>query len=372
MLWKHDANSRGLYPIYLRITINRKTVYLSTGKFVSEKLWDGKNEQVKQTHPEHSLINPEITAKKNHVSKKILEYILKEKSVTAKEIKHLFSTNGNASNIFDFVQTFMEEVKHKREPGTLENYRKHLKKLEEFNGSKILSFDEINMQWLSSFENKMRKTVGGNYAGAVLGTIRTFFNAARRRGITNNYPFQMFEMPEYLPPVKDILSLSEIQEIEKLADETTNFKIKQTCIYFLLGCYTGLRVSDWYRFDTNKHVQDDHIIIRAQKNKRDLTIPISDPLRRNLERIRVTPLQTWEQDLNETLKVICSKLNIQKKLTTHSARHSFAVTICLNRKISSETAAQIMGITLNTFVGNYSQVTQEKINKETSQAWKDL
>jgi hypothetical protein len=44
----------------------------------------------------------------------------------------------------------------------------------------------------------------------------------------------------------------------------------------------------------------------------------------------------------------------------------------LERGVSSETAAKLMGITLAVFEKNYSFVTAEKIKLETDKAWKDL
>lgn len=372
ILWRHDSNQRGLYPIYLKLTIDRKTTYIATGKFVSERLWDTKSEQVKESHPEHSIINPEIQNKKHLASRKIMEYQVAQKTLTAKQLKLLLSSNQNINNLFDFVPVFISEVKHKRSESTLENYRKHLLKLELFHGSKNLTFEEITPAWLASFENKMRETVGANYTGSVLATLRTFFNAARKRGITTNYPFATFEMPAYRPPQKDYLNLSEIAALEKLADETTNQRIKQTAIYFLLGCFTGLRVSDWFTFNVKKNVVNNNIKLHAKKNGELVLLPIYELLERNLKRIEFTPLTLYEQDINETLKEISKILKIDKHITTHSGRHAFAVTICAEQGISSEVCATLMGITIKTCVENYYSVTRTKILSETVKVWNEL
>ena len=76
--------------------------------------------------------------------------------------------------------------------------------------------------------------------------------------------------------------------------------------------------------------------------------------------------------MNRALKKIAKDLNINKTISTHTGRHTFAVTICLGNKLSSETAAELMGIELNTFIENYSRVTQDKINEEALTAWKNL
>lgn len=77
-------------------------------------------------------------------------------------------------------------------------------------------------------------------------------------------------------------------------------------------------------------------------------------------------------EVNRTLKDVAEKLEINKKLSSHTGRHSFAITMCLNRGLSSEVAAELMGINLATFVDNYSQITKQKIFNEANKAWKGL
>src|SRR5690606_14998847 len=116
--------------------------------------------------------------------------------------------------------------------------------------------EEITPDYLRSYETHLRtEGIKGNYVHKLLVGVRTLFNAAIKRDIIKCYPFKSFELPTYRPPVKDFLSVEELKEMEVIADQSTGRK-KITAIYFLLGCYTGLRVSDWYTFDPIKHVQD--------------------------------------------------------------------------------------------------------------------
>jgi integrase/recombinase XerD len=57
LLKKNKINALGQYPIYLRITANRKTTFITTGHAVGEKYWDEKNESVKESHKLHKQIN---------------------------------------------------------------------------------------------------------------------------------------------------------------------------------------------------------------------------------------------------------------------------------------------------------------------------
>jgi integrase/recombinase XerD len=84
------------------------------------------------------------------------------------------------------------------------------------------------------------------------------------------------------------------------------------------------------------------------------------------------PLKEPEPMINRELKEIAKRLGIGKSLSSHSARRTFAITMCLDRGIRSESIAEMMGITLDTFVKAYSKVTPEKILKETQLAWQGL
>jgi len=379
LLWEADPNTRGQYPIYLCVTINRIRRYIATGIFLKQKDWDARGECVKPGHPLAAQYNPDLGARKKAVVQFIVEQQVAGKSLTADQVKAHFGGARNLHNIFDFVDHFIEECRNKKTESTLENYRKHALRLELFHGSRQLAFEEITPEFLSRYEAHLRrpqqeglKPVEGNYIHALWTTLKTWFNAAKKRRIIDCYPFHQYENPVYEGPVKEYLTLAELKKLEEFADATPNILYRQTAIYFLLGCYTGLRISDWFAFDIDKHIQDDRVRIRAKKNGEWVTMPISTPLKRNLVRIRACPLTRAEPEMNRALKNIAKILGIQKHLTTHSARHSFAITVCADRGISSETCAELMGITIATAVENYYRITNRKIDGETLKAWKGL
>lgn len=371
-LWEHETNAKNLHPIYLKITINRETRYISTGHYIRSGVWDAKNELIKEGHPLASTYNSDITSRKQQVIKKIVEYQMAGKHVTAGQLKELFSRVDHHNDLFSFAEKFIKEVAGKREAGTLENYRKHLEKLKLFHGSDRLAFEDITPEFLLRYETYLRETVGGNYIHALFKTLKSFFNAAIKRKVITYYPFTSYDNPVYKSPVKDFLTQSELTRWEKETDLIKDKTDKQAAVYFLLGCYSGLRISDWFQFDINKNIVDGRLIIQATKNQEQISMVLNAGMKRNLKRMKVLPLTIAEPVINRSLKEVAKKAKIHKRITTHSGRHTFAVTICLHNGISSETAAKLMGITLATFVDNYSQVTQQKIDKETLEAWKDV
>lgn len=383
LILNYRKDGHGRQAIYLKITIDRKSAYVSTGEDVFERQWDKKNQLVKN-HPLEVDINARITELLSTAQRKFTELSLAGKPVSAAGLKALISAKGNLNNLFEFTDQFISEVKHKRNEATLENYRKHLLKIEQFTGSRQLNFEDINPQWLAKFETFMResgrekgqeekgKGLGNNYVHALFKTLKVVFNAAKKRGVTALYPFDQYENPVYRAPVKDYLTLDEVAKIEEIADQETNSVARQSAIYLLLGISTGLRISDWFQFDLDKHVQDGQVLLRAKKNGEWVSMPVNAILRRNIARMRSCPLTTDEPVINRTLKDISKKAGISKHITSHTGRHTFAISLCAERGIGAETCAELMGITVATCVENYYRVTSRKINSETLKAWKGL
>jgi len=371
--WKNDPNPQGLFPIYIRVTVNGERKYIATGIFLSEKHWDAKSEQVKEGHAMHAVYNPDLTERKRKIVRVIVEKQLAGQAITAGQVKAMFSGALDLHNVFDFIDEYSKTVQYKRADSTLENYTKFARKLELFHGSRKLSFESIDPGFLQRFEDSLRaEGLADNYVWANFKMLKTFFNAAIKKQIVTAYPFGQYENPEYRAGDKDRLTLPELATWEKYSDAVTDPVDKQTACYFLFGCYTGLRISDWYQFDIDKHVVGNHLRLRAKKNGEWVTMLISKPLANLLSLIRETPLKADEPVINRALKDIATRLGIKKHITTHCGRHTFAVTICAENGIGVEVCAELMGITVQTCVNNYYKTTKTKIDAECARAWKGL
>jgi site-specific recombinase XerD len=378
ILKTNKKNALGQYPIYLRITSNRKRSYISTGHHILKTQWDERTESVRPTHVNHEYINTDILNRKRHVLDEILQAAINKKFKSASSIKQVVA--DELRNIFKFSEKLQAEAKGRRSTNTINNYKKHLKKLQAYSIHPNLLFDQIDPDYLRGFEGWLRTNVKtregtnpNNYIAAIMRTIRSHFNEAVSRGITNNYPFgkNRYQLPGETSGNKDFLSLVELKKWHDFTFETSHDIYKEVSLYFLFACYTGLRLSDWRDFAEGK-IRQRNISLQATKNKSWINVPLHDGLIQVIKRMKEIPLTVTEVTINRRLKTLADELKIKKKLSTHSGRKTFAVTMCLERGVSSETAARLMGITLAVFEHNYSFVTAEKIQIETAKAWKDL
>lgn len=384
VLKNNKKNKRGEVPIYLRITINRNSVFTSTGHYIQPKLWDSKSQMVKEIHPLHEQINLDITNRKREALDNVVHAGINKNMVTAKGVKG--SIDGEATNLFLFCEKIKKELGTKREGGTYDNWDRHIRKIKEHTGD-TLHFEQITPDFLHGLELYLRKPKVvkvrdgkdlGSYIAAIMRTIRRLFNEAIGKKLisADRYPFKRtatdggYEIPKQETGGKEHLSMGELSQWEAFIIKGEKSHLIPTAVHFLFGCYTGLRVSDWYQFK-HSQVHGSYISLRVVKNKSWVAIPVHTRLKNVLQLMKQYPLSVEKGRLNEQIKEIAEEVGINKHLSTHCARKTFAVTMCLEMGISSETAAELMGITLKVFVESYAAVTPEKIRKETA-VWNGL
>ena len=70
------------------------------------------------------------------------------------------------------------------------------------------------------------------------------------------------------------------------------------------------------------------------------------------------------QRMNSYLKEIADICGIQKTLSTHSARHSYATSICLANGVSMENVAKMLGHADTSVTKHYARVLDQNIFKD--------
>lgn len=352
----------GLVNVRICITVKRKRIYYSTPYNIRPDQWDPKSHQLKSTAQNSRVINSDLRKRIHQMEQKIFEHGYLNKAITPEAIRDLFDEGKGekVQGIFQFGHQLIEELRGKFAEETLSNYITELKRIDQlFPG---ITFDEFKPHHLAQLEKQMiDQKLSNNTIFKSFKVMKKLFNVAIQREITSNYPFRNYSNPKYEQTDRTYLSEAEVDRIEALLDLPLDESIRRTVLYFLLGCFSGLRFSDWLRFGPAM-VRDDRLILRAKKNGEFISLKIHDRLKRIIDQITDPPFV--EQTTNQHLKAISRMADIDKKITSHVARHSFAVR-CAEYGISVETTAQLMGITVKT-CAIYYKVTNRKIDSEFS------
>jgi integrase/recombinase XerD len=338
------------YNLLLRITVNRKHARIKLNYAIHKKQFNPDPKEykyVRASNPKHAVINSHIADKIQEVKDVITDLEKTHSTITANTIKVKMLSPDAMSFIEDGTQlaNTLEENNHF---GNSKKYKTVIAKLSDFRKGEDIHFDEITPKFLASFEAYLVKlgngvnTINGNFR-----TIRAIYYKAVEKGIADQSknPFFIFKL-KLSNSNKDRLNIEEILKIEELELDPDKL-IYHVRNAFLFAFYNaGIRVSDllmltweniqngrleYKMYKTNKVLslrllEKPLSILKEYKNKGESYIfpffsdkyDYSDPLFLHLQIESRTTL------MNKYLKIIATKAEITKNVTTHTARHSFA------------------------------------------------
>lgn len=148
---------------------------------------------------------------------------------------------------------------------------------------------------------------------------------------------------------------------------------------FIFSCYTGLAYADVMRL-TPKNVTlgidgDYWIFTNRKKTDESVRIPILPKAFAIIEKYKTHPIVVnsglllphfSNQKLNSYLKEIADVCSIEKNLTFHLARHTFATTITLTNGVPIETVSKLLGHSSIKTTQIYAKVVERKVSEDMS------
>lgn len=309
----------------IAITIKRKIAYFKTPYKVKPEQWDNNKKEI-INYPNSSLLNQAIRKLIADHEKEITEKILSGEQVTTRSIKSKRDTIS--------FEDYAHEVKLNPTEIT---------RISDFAPGILLS--EINSAFLRRFDaNEKNRGMANNTRTLTFKRLNTVMKKAVSEGLIKLNPVQLFDKPKFRRSEMNYLEEEEKKKLFKLLqNKNLDTDFRTTTIYFLLGCYSGLRHSDWRKFDAGKMVSNGFLKLRAQKNKNDVVLPIGITLKKILTLIKTAGTADTNKNCNAHLRAISLAAGINKKITTHTARHSFGH-LCATNKLPKSVTAELMAI----------------------------
>ncbi|MCX6240375.1 MAG: site-specific integrase [Bacteroidetes bacterium] len=358
-LREEAPRKNGSIGVYLRVRVERKKKDYSLGVSILEpkKYWDSANNRMKTcSWQDVDKINRNISAGEKKANDIIFDYQWgdkKDKPFSIKEFDNEFRKNQPISKSFyAFAENEIEILKHKNASSeTIRSYNSYISKLKRF--AQELSFTDITRDFISRYHANM--VSNGNQVNTVhksLSFVRTMLKRAQREGIIQENPFIYYPLQKKAGN-RQFLNIDELNRIEKLyASGTMKGYQSNACKSFLFSCYTGLRYQDVrnLRFENVKkevHEGKDMLFIRItmHKTKDPVSIPLIDKAVRMIgegfpaQKVFRVPSN---QVINRYLKEISELAGIDKKVSFHVSRHTFA-TISIIFEIPLEVVSKLLG-----------------------------
>ncbi len=373
ILFKKRAKNNGKYPAKLRLTYNRNQRYFSID--TKERVYEfTPNEFEKIVSPKPRGEYKNIALEFSIIEEKARKIIERLPDFSFEDFKTLWGIIGATSNIITF---FDERIKLLEEQENEQRWLFHGAKkqlLLFFKKDKFIDFRQITPLKLEKFEKWMlEEGIKISSVSTYIGTIRAMFNVAISRFAISEeiYPFGKgkYLLPQVTNkkralPTKDIKA---IFQYKTLPFSSVDFA-KDFWLFTYLG--NGINMVDICRLKWENISKDTFSFIRQktkEKNKgqQKVTVAITKDIKRIIEKWgnkdkspdnfvfpfltkglskkQITHKVSYRvAKVNKGLEEICSDLGIEKKLTTYSARHSFATTL-KRGLISTEYISESLG-----------------------------
>jgi integrase len=344
------AKGSNVHTLLLRITVNRRHARLGLIYSISPSHFNpnGKlGKYVRSSCSEHAKINKYIVNKIIQAKDIVTSLENDNKLITAQIIKEKM-TESKTHDFFKFVDSYVEELKKNGNVGTYKKYSAVVQSNKDFTDSDSLLFEEIDSTFLNRYEAHLKKadkkqtTVAG-----YLSKLRSLFKKAIDAGLFefSDSPFISFRIKQGKPS-KDRLSEQEITKIEELELEKGSL-LANVRNAFLFSFYNaGIRISDILLM-TWDNIKDDRLVYTMYKTNKPHSLKLKKKPLEILEKYKgnddsyIFPFFSDRFDysdpmfmhnqigaktalINKYLKEISKKAGINKKVTTHTARHSFA------------------------------------------------
>ena len=324
----------GSIPVYWSVRYLSGTNRLPTGKSVFPKDWDIKNNCFKSNTKENQLLNAFFAKEKSAFNEHMLQHLTMNKPMSLTIASNFFRSD-NKVTFNSFFERQIEIWKVTKAHNTIKSYRSTLNVLQDFRSK--LEFGELTYSFIEDFDYHMT-TKRGNSTGGKF-TKHKCLKAIIRQAIKakhmtiNQNPYNDFPIKAAVGK-REFLTIEEVTKIMNLEIPEKNGFLSRVRDLFVFSCLSGLRYSDllnlkWANVDTAKKA----ITVEMTKTKKQITIPlvqqaldILNVYRKHsiqLPSAKVLPQMT-NQVLNRELKELIKKVGIEKPITFHCARHSFA------------------------------------------------
>ena len=379
------TNGNGKLPIYVRLTVNGERLEFSSKKFIDKTKWSPELAKMKGQSDEARSINGYLDMMRNKVLGAELQLINKKEELSIENFQTiLLEKERNVRMLIPIFQDHNDRMKEllgkQYAPGTLQRFEVTLNHLKGFLLWKYevtdIRLDKLDFAMITDLEFYLRsvKNCSNNTAVKYIRNFRKIINICLNNDWIEKNPFSKYEGKVYEVD-KEYLTEEEIQKI--YTKKFMNTRLEQVRDIFIFCCFTGLAYIDV------QQLRQDHLGIGIDGNKwifknRQKTdtrskiplLPIAEELVRKyadhpkcVNEDRILPVLS-NQKMNSYLKEIGDVCGIQKEITFHMARHSFATSVTLTNGVPIESVSKMLGHKSLRTTQHYAKIVDKKVSDD--------
>ena len=375
------VNKSGVTSINVTITLNGSRTTFSSNKQVSPQDWDAGKQKVRGSNDTAKSINESLRQIRNRIYDKESELLDRGYVLTADLLKDAYLDkidaiqNKTLCQLYDeYLESLSKAVGTNISDDTYYNYHRTLVLVKEYISKKYrrndMALQELNYSFISDFDTFLRKDYKQrkNTAVKYLRCLKRVINVA----IANRYlkfdPFLNFKVQR---EVVDKVFLTE-EELRAIINKDFAIKrLERVRDIFIFCCFTGLSYSDVKTLDKSHFETDEAERTWIKKHRVKTGVLFRVPLlpipKLILEKYKGGEHLLPVIDLSSTdayLKEIADLCGINKRISFHTARFTFATTVTITNRISLEVVSKMMGHTNTRMTSHYAKIVDKYIGEE--------
>ena len=364
-LKRNAPKSNGLVPVMCRITVNGKISQFSCKLDVDEKHWDVKTGRMTGRMTGRSVValeaNRMLDKIRVGINKAYQDICDKDNYVTAEKVRNAFLGMGmNHETLLAVFRQHNED--YAKQVGKIKSQRSYWKyctvynHLSEFIRQRYkvsdIALKELAPAFITDFELFLRteKNHCTNTIWSYMMPFKRIIYMSINNGWLQRDPFYAYSITKE-ETKRGFLSKEEIKMLIEGSFKKKSYELIRDL--FIFCCFTGLSWTDMANL-TKENLQtsfDGHLWIKTNRQKtgtetslRLLEVPlrIIKKYEGCCEDGKLLPVPCYPNCKNG-IKVIAKKCGIEKNVTWHMSRHSFATTVCLSNDMPIETLSKMLG-----------------------------
>lgn len=380
------AKEDGLVPIFMRIGIGLKRINIITKIYVKPADWSVQNCKLKTNNEESRRINKMLEGFKLKAFDHQRELMTEGKEITLDNLKaKWYGTSMERPRML--MEVFKQHnaqmkalVNREFSPLTLERYETSYRHTLEYMKWKFqiedIDIKKLNYEFIADYEFwlKSQRKCDHNTSVKYLSNFKKIVHICIKNGWLDRDPFVGFKMTKR-EVERPFLVNEELKRI--IAKQFVAPRINQVRDIFIFCCYTGLAYADVEKLTREEITAgidgEKWIWTSRQKTDTATRIPLLSQALEILDRYKDDPQCAIKerllpvlsnQKMNTYLKEIADACDISKKMTFHTARHTFATTVTLSNGVPIETVGKMLGHRNLKTTQHYARILDLKVSED--------
>ncbi len=391
---KDRATEDGLLPVFMKISIAGKRLVMMTKIFVKPNEWSNQNAKLKTNTEEARRINKMLDAFKLRAFDYQRELMNEGKEVTLASMKAKWYglSLERARMLMEVFKEHNEQMKalinREFSPLTFERYETSFRHTQEFMKWKYqiedIDIKQLNYEFISNYEFWLKsvRKCDHNTTVKYLSNFKKIVHICIKHGWLDKDPFVGFKMTKR-EVERPFLVEEELTRI--IGEDFKMPRLRQVRDIFIFCCYTGLAYADVKKLTREEITTgidgEKWIWTSRQKTETTTRVPLMPRALEILDRYKDDPQCVNQgrllpvlsnQKMNNYLKEIADACEITKKMTFHTARHTFATTVTLSNGVPIETVGKMLGHRNLKTTQHYARILDLKVSEDMNNLRKKL